>query len=362
MDTENQPKKNRNTVYDFIIIGQGIAGSVLALSLMQAGFKILVINDNKLSACSRVAAGIWNPVVFKRLTQSWLAKVAIAELRNFYTYAENLFQKKIMHSMPVLKPFTEEQEKIFWMKKASEENNFLDNNLYQNFNLTKNIMLNSYSKVLNSGYISVGLFLENTTLLLKNQNRYIEETTNYAEVIVSDDNVQYKNFEANKIIFCEGHLITQNPFFNWVRMKPAKGEILIIFCEGLLLKDNILNKGIFILPLGENKFKVGATYNWNDLTDTPTEPAKDELIKKLDRVIGINYKIIGHEAGIRPSVEDRRPVVGKHPLQKNVYCFNGFGTKSIMLAPYFAKQMINAIQNNTTLPEVDPARFYINTR
>ncbi len=76
--------------FDFIIVGQGIAGSVLSVSLMKEGYTVCVINNSDLSSCSSVAAGIWNPVVFKRLTKSWLADEVVPELNSFYSYAENI--------------------------------------------------------------------------------------------------------------------------------------------------------------------------------------------------------------------------------------------------------------------------------
>jgi hypothetical protein len=64
------------------------------------------------------------------------------------------------------------------------------------------------------------------------------------------------------------------------------------------------------MPIGNHLFKVGATYEWNDLNDLPTEKAKQKLITKINVVVSPPYKIISHEAGLRPSVVDRRPEIG----------------------------------------------------
>jgi glycine/D-amino acid oxidase-like deaminating enzyme len=82
------------------------------------------------------------------------------------------------------------------------------------------------------------------------------------------------------------------------------------------------------------------------------------FLKKINSVITSPYKIISHDAGVRPSVIDRRPVVGNHPQYKNAFIFNGFGTKAVMLAPYFAKQLVSNIKNNFAInSEVNPERF-----
>jgi glycine/D-amino acid oxidase-like deaminating enzyme len=98
----------------------------------------------------------------------------------------------------------------------------------------------------------------------------------------------------------------------------------------------ILNKGVFILPLGNNLFKVGATYNWDQLHDQPDENAKAELLSKLKKIVPYEFEVINHESGVRPAVIDRRPVIGSHPKHYSLIVFNGFGTKAVMLVPYFA--------------------------
>lgn len=341
-----QAKKN-NSYFDFIIVGQGIAGATLALSLLQAGYNIMVINQPYLSLSSRVAAGIWNPIVFKRLTKSWLADDLIPELLSFYQFWEKELQASFIEHRAIIKPFTEEQEKKLWLKKSSDntdENIFLDKSIYHDLPLSKSYTINSYSKVLQAGNLNVNCFLDTTINYLKQHHSYLEEEFNYNQLSITPENITYKNINAKHIVFCEGHLISKNPYFNWVPMKPAKGDTLIIESEDITLTKDIFNKGFFMMPLGSQQFKVGATYEWNNLNDEPTEKGKAELIKKINSVTSLPYKIISHDAGVRPSVIDRRPVIGTHPEIKNAFVFNGLGTKAVMIAPYFAKQFVNYLK------------------
>ena len=353
----NQAKKNN--LIDFIIVGQGIAGSVLALSLVKEGYTVLVIDSPKLSTSSRVAAGIWNPIVFKRLTKSWLADDLIPELQSFYGFWQKELNTTLIHQRHIIKAFGEEQEKNLWIKKSNEGNEFLDKEAYENLLIDENYTVKSYSKVLQAGNLDVAHFIDSTKTYLENNQSYREEIFDYNKLNVTENEVIYNSLSANNIIFCDGHLITKNPYFNWIPMKPAKGDVLTIECKALKLTQDIFNKGFFIMPLGNHLYKVGATYEWNELNDTPTEKGKDELLKKLNTVITSPYKIVSHDAGVRPSVIDRRLVVGKHPELKNIYVFNGLGTKAVMLAPYFAKQLVNHIKSQTSIDlEVNPNRFY----
>lgn len=345
-------------IYDFIIVGQGLAGSVLSLSLIKSGYTVCVIDKPSMSSCSHAAAGIWNPVVFKRLTKSWLADDVVPELMAFYSHTETLFDVKLIHERSILKPFTEQQEKNLWTKKAENENNFLDRKIYKDLKLTEKNTISEYSKVLKAGNLDVKLFLECTKKYLISVTGYLEDHFDHSLLKDNGGEVSYKSVSARQIVFCEGHLISQNPFFRYIPMKPAKGEVLTIYCEELLLEKDILNKGIFILPQGNHTYKVGATYEWEQLNDLVTEQAQQELTKKLEAIISVPYTIIEHKAGIRPAVIDRRPVIGKHPERNNYYVFNGFGTKAVMLAPYFAEKFSkNDFRLQKISIDVSPDRF-----
>lgn len=351
-------QKNNLSNFDFIIVGQGLAGSVLAISLIKAGFKVCVVDEPKLSLSSRVAAGIWNPVVFKRLTKSWLADELVPELMDFYTCFELEANSVLIQHRHIIKPFTEEQEKNLWLKKAQSENEFLDEQTYENLSVTAQQNIASYSKVLRAGNLDVIQFLEQAKKYIQAKGHFIEERFDFGQLKNADSTIHYQSVFSKNIVFCEGYLMSQNPFFSWTPMKPAKGEVLTIDCEGLKLENDILNKGIFIMPLGNHTYKVGATYEWESLDDVPTEKRKLELEQKLAAVIQTPYTVIKHEAGVRPSVIDRRPVVGKHPELNNYFVFNGFGTKAVMLAPYFAKQFVGYIKHSSPIhPEVDIQRF-----
>lgn len=358
MEEEHQQKNKVTQNVKAIIVGQGIAGSILAFQYIKAGFNVLVVSDDRLSKSSKVAAGIWNPVVFKRLTKSWLADELISQLYLFYQWVEKTTNTRFVNEMPIIKAFNEEQEKTFWQKKAQEENLFLDSHIYTSFKIDEKSTIDSYSKVKQSGYIDLSVFLGEVKTYLAKHSQLLEETFDYNALVHANESINYKGISADHIIFCEGHKVSENPFFNYITLKPAKGEVLTVKCHELLWENAIINKGFFILPLGNNLYKVGATYEWQELNELPTAERKTELLKKLDSLITSPYEIIKHEAGIRPSSLDRRPILGQHPQFKNYYIFNGLGTKGVMLAPYFSQQLLNHLENNGSLSvEVDVKRF-----
>jgi len=338
--------------YDYIIAGQGIAGTVLAQTLLEQGRSVLVIDNAALSRASKIAAGLYNPVVFKRLVESWLADELLPVMDDFYTAAEKLLNQQFYFEKQIVKIFTEENEKAFWLKKTNEEiGKYLSKNIQDDFLST--IIYNPLgsSEVLQAGNLDTKKFLGAFRDYFIKNNCLLEETFDYSQLQVKEDSVTYKNSTAKKIIFCEGYKAIDNPYFKHLPFKLTKGEIITIkLTDGdEIPTDKVINKGVFILPLGNNTYKVGATYEWTDLTEEPTEKGKSDLSEKLKKVIKVPFTIIDHQAGIRPTVNDRRPLLGLHPQHPALGVFNGMGTKGVMLAPYFAKQLVDFLENNIPL-------------
>ncbi|MBP7809321.1 MAG: FAD-binding oxidoreductase [Bacteroidia bacterium] len=347
------------TNVDFIVVGQGLAGSVLSIKLIEAGYTVILIDKPELSSCSKIAAGIWNPIVFKRLTKSWMIDDLLPELLAFYKQAELKFKTPLIIERHIVKLFSEQQEADLWKKKANGElENYLDKTIYHDndFNGIK-ISAFGYSKVLKSGNLDVKTFLEATQLFLMEKQSMLVEEFNHQDLSIGET-ISYKNINANNIVFAEGYLIKNNPYFNYVPFKPAKGEVLTIKTKNVNIGTNIINKNAFLMQLESDTYKLGATYNWDDLNENQSQSATQELQDKFKKISEVDYAILKHEAGVRPSVIDRRPVMGQHPKHKNVFLFNGLGTKGVMLAPYFAQRLVNYFKSNEPLlEEVNVSRF-----
>jgi glycine/D-amino acid oxidase-like deaminating enzyme len=185
----------------------------------------------------------------------------------------------------------------------------------------------------------------------------VEEIFDINTLIITENKIQYKNINAEKIIFCDGIESYNNPYFKNLPFAPNKGEALIIE-----IKDfpsiNIFKRGINLVPMKDNLFWVGSSYEWNFENDQPTELFRKKTELLLKEWMKSDFKIHDHIASVRPATLERKPFAGFHPLQKNVGIFNGMGTKGCSLAPYFANQFAqHIIDNSPLLPEVDIARF-----
>lgn len=287
-----------------------------------------------------------------------MADEILPELHAFYGSCGHKLHKNFLSERAIIKPFTEAQETTLWQKKAAEGNQYLDGKIYSDFDLSEKDHTTRYSKVLEAGNLHMQEFLERSREYFISGESYLEETFEFESLSTAPDSVSYKHIQARYIVFCEGHLVQKNPFFGFIPMKPAKGEVLTIHCKGIRLEKDIFNKNLFIMPLGNDLYKVGATYAWDKLNDLPTDEGKEELLAKLRQILTIPFEIIHHQAGVRPSVIDRRPVLGKHVSHNRVAVFNGLGTKGVMLAPYFSRILTEHLIHGQPLPaEVDINRF-----
>ncbi len=348
-----------NEPLDILIVGAGLAGSVLATQYLLQQKKVGIIDAPQLSLSSKVAAGIWNPVVFKRLTKSYLADDLIPYLNKFYAQAEHLFGKKFTRSIGLVKFLNTQNDIDFWIKKAhSEMSHYLDHYAIEaDFHPAFNTSTKAYSKVKQTGVLDTNLFMLSLQYHLQSQNNYLAEKFEYSQLRIEKGLIYYKQMCAKLIVFCEGYLVKDNPYFATLPMKPVKGETMVIAAPTLNL-DTIVNKGIFILPLGANCYKVGATYNWEDLNDCPSQEGIAQLEKSLNEILKVPYQLIKKEAGVRPSVNDRRPIIGLHPNHPEIGIFNGFGTKGVMLCPYLSEIFFKFMDANLEIPEeINVRRF-----
>jgi glycine/D-amino acid oxidase-like deaminating enzyme len=148
-----------------------------------------------------------------------------------------------------------------------------------------------------------------------------------------------------------------NPYFKELPLDGTKGELFTIKAPQLNL-DVILNTSVFILPLGNDLFKIGATYNWEDKTDLPTDEGKAELIGKIKEIINCDFEIVEHFAGVRPTVKDRKPLVGTYEHHNSIHILNGLGTRGVMLGPAMAKALFENIEHHKPLDKaIDIKRF-----
>ena len=345
---------------DYIIVGSGLAGIAFAETLLKQNKKFIVF-DNHSQNSTRIAGGLYNPVILKRFSEVWNAQEQLKQSAVFFKELESKLKVQLDFSMPIYRKFFSVEEQNNWFAASDKPN--LEPFLSPKIVAKQYKFIESpfgYGEVLHTGYVDTALLLNVYHEYLITKNLLIQDSFDYKELTIHDNHVEYKGTVATHIVFAEGFGLHSNPYFNYLPLDGTKGELLIIKCEALDL-DVIVNTSVFILPLGNGLYKVGATYNWNDKTNLPTEAGKNELLDKLREILTCNFEIVEQLAGVRPTVNDRRPLLGTHPRYKNLHILNGLGTRGVMLAPIMAIELYNYIENNKELDTTIDIKRYANS-
>lgn len=341
---------------DYIIVGLGLAGIAFCETL-RANNKSFVVIDSGNNTSSAIAGGLFNPVILKRFTPAWNAEIQLKKAIPFYENLEKKLRVQLIYNTPVFRLFASVEEQNRWFEVSDKPGlePFIAKQIHQNTNPQIHAPY-GFGEVLHSGRLDTSLLLETYKINLLKKNQLIEAYVQYEELIINKS-IEYSNILASKIVFAEGFGLKNNPFFNFLPLTGNKGELITIQSDELKL-DAIIKSGIFIIPDGGNQFRVGSTYNHQDKTTEPTDAARTELLKKLNKFLTCEFKVIKHQAGIRPTTKDRKPLLGRHPEFENMFVLNGLGSRGVLIAPTVAGNLYDFIEQSIPLDkEVSIERF-----
>lgn len=344
---------------EFLIVGHGIAGGLLAHELHKAGKNIMVLNHETENTSSNKAAGIYNPITGRKMVKTWLADSLFPALECYYRALEKELSATFIYPKPIYRPFYGHEEQNDWAGRSSDPSYAP----YIKKIHTKSRGISGLKddfgglELNHSGYVNLPDMLEALKRDLKAKGLYKSDLFLYDDLAVNNDHVNYKNIRAGKVVFCEGPVAVENPFWNYLPFKPVKGEILEI--DSALPHDVILNRGVFVLPKN-GRFSVGSTYDHSRLDYVPSAEGIKNLKDRLAKLYNGGYETVRELAGVRPATFDRKPFIGFHKKYPPVGIFNGFGTKGVSLVPFFALQLVNYLTGKGgIMSEVDVSRVNI---
>lgn len=347
-----------NTV-NYIIVGQGLAGSTLALRMMESGKSVIVFDDPGSNRSSVIAAGLFNPITGKLMTRTWMAEKIFRELHQFYSWSEEKLGQRFFYPQPIYRPFLSVEEQNEWMGKSADE--ALREYIQEVFTKSKfgHQVHDPYGGILlrQCGYLDMRAFLHGVRNYLLSKQAYIADRLDETQLEITSEGVTYKDITAEKIIFCTGTAFRQSTLGGALPLRLLKGETLVIECEENL--ELIYNRGVYMVPMDKKRtYKVGATYETRLLTPEITEAGLSELRNKLSELLKVSFRVISQDWGFRPTTPDRKPILGTLPGYENVVIFNGLGTKGVSLAPYFSAHLLDWLSGKTEIqPEVNINRY-----
>ena len=335
---------------DYIVVGLGIAGLCLSEELSAHGKSFLVFDPGTASA-TKTSGGVINPTVLKRFTTVWNASQHNQEAVAFYEALSQKLGTRHIEDVPILRVLHSVEEQNNWAVASDkvELADFLFPDVLPNTSAFIEAPY-GFGKVLKSYLLKTTDLLNAYRHFLKAEDRLVDEMFEYDRLEVHADGVSYGKVKAKKIIFCEGTGALHNPWFPEGMLNAQKGEYLIIKAPRLQLSE-ILKGPMFIIPLGNDLYKLGATFDRTDKTPQTTQWATGKLEEIVSRMIRCPFETVDQIAGFRPTTKDRRPLLGAISGSPLKVFFTGLGTRGLMAAPSMAKILYRHFEHGENLPE-----------
>lgn len=338
---------------DSLIVGQGLAGSLLAWRLMARGERVLVVDNNHASSSSSVAAGLINPVTGKRLVKAAGLEDCLAQARVSYRELEALLGLSLLVAKPMLRLFHSQAERERWARRQREAGYapFLGEMLDAAQLPPPVAASHGGGRQLQTAYLRTAPLLHGMRDWLQRQQSYLQAGFDHADLTLQGEEVVWRGRRARRVIFCEGYKGAQNPWFDWLPFAPAKGEFLTV-SSSVALPDLIVNSGHWIMPRGDGRYRVGASYDHQQLDETPSDGARQRLLAALPTFLQPSppFTLLEQQAGVRPTTSDRHPFIGTHPHHPQLVMFNGFGSKGSLLIPWHVERLVARLLDGVPLP------------
>lgn len=343
---------------DYLIVGQGLCGTLLSWYLLAEGKQVVVVDEERPATATRVASGVINPVTGRRLVRTWLIDQLMPAALEAYALLGQELQTPLVRSCNILEFHATDDAQAAFEGRIPEGEDYLHaiNNERQwepYFRFGHGI-----------GEIDPGWLIDLHRLLDGWRARLLESGALVAAPFRWDalnterDGVSWEGITAEKIIFCDGAAGHDHTLFRLLPYARNKGEAIIAAIPGLP-RNHTYRHGLSMVPWGgADRFWIGSTYDWHFTDLQPSPEFRRRVTGVLDSWLRLPYTLMDHLAAERPANMDRRPFVGLHPVYPNIGILNGMGTKGCSMAPFFARQLArHLVHGEPLMPEADVRRF-----
>lgn len=352
-----EPLKNRSV--DYLIIGQGLAGSLLAWELMRRHCKVLIVDPGTENA-SQVAAGLINPITGPRLAKASATDMLLSAAKHYYQGLADAFQQTFYVEKSMLRIFRNINE---WSaaKKRQLDPNYQPyiGEIHNDINNKQLLTPFGCLEQRQTGYLLTRPLLNCLRNFFHSKNSYLQEKLNHADIQLRPELI-WQSIQAKQIIFCEGYQAVDNPWFPGLPLQSVKGEILTI-AHPDVITDSIINFGNWLIPMERQQSRVGASFDWGNTDCQPSTQARERLLRSLQAIApdwAANVSVLDHQANIRPCSRDRLPFIGVHRQYPQLAIFNGFGAKGSLQIPWYCQHFADVLLTATPLQRnCDIARF-----
>ena len=319
---------------EFLIIGQGIGGILIAFELWKMGKSFLVIDDGSEKAASLAAGAILNPVnlnkwhLFEDQKTNWNISLK--------TYHELEFLLKERFLIPLKFYFFPEND----FKKIPEEISFVSKPDQKDINMVSEIFNNPGDALEISDVYRVDIHRLKSAWkkFLSQKGIYIQTDFHFSDCAFKNNSVEYGGYIFQKIIFAEGARGIANPYFHDLPFIRNLGNVLHLKIENMPREIGFHSDKEKLIPMGEGRFWFGSNYEWSFNELLPDIRWQNECFDILKRRLKIPFQITEHFVAERPTTIGQKPIMIQSKEHPELYMFNGLGTRGFTVAPVLAKE------------------------
>ncbi|WP_176758715.1 NAD(P)/FAD-dependent oxidoreductase [Thiohalorhabdus denitrificans] len=341
--------------HDFLIVGGGLAGSLLALALLERGRRVALVDQPRAASASRVAAGLLTPIGGRRLTRAGPLEELLPAAIRTYRRAEERTGRALLREVDTLRLCRGAEEAEHYRRRRADP----DFRPYLGAPVAGSEEEPEAYPVHGGGVLDTEAFLEAAAEIVAASGTLRRGVVDPKDVTVGPEGVAWGELRADRVVFCEGYRVRENPWFHWLPLTPVKGEVL----GGRLeegLPDRPVNRKVTLVPWGDQEFLLGSTFDRHNVDEVPTAAGRAELLHQLPGLLGERpeVEVTEHRAGIRPAPTDHHPLLGCHPRESRACVLNGLGARGALIGPYYAERLAEHLVEEAPLPpKADIARF-----
>jgi glycine/D-amino acid oxidase-like deaminating enzyme len=342
---------------EFLIVGQGLAGTMLAWTLLQRGRTFIIVDREEAITSSKVAGGLVTPITGMRLTLNWRYDELYREALRFYRHKERILGRRLFFPRPHVRLLRNEREVEVWERRKLDEEirpfitPLSGRPLVDGTRISA--PLGGFQQS-HSGFLDSAAFIAHSRRHFETLGVYRQGEVSEESLQIGDDGIGWEGGDFSQVALCQGWEVAKSRWFSWLPFDHTQGTVLSLRAE-TGEKRRIINSGCWVVTREDGSMMAGSTYETRfDHPHRPVPGGIEKLESKLRALVRSDVEVLGSQTAVRPGIKRNKAAVGRHPVQSRIVLMNGLGSKGALRGPYLARKLTEHLIDGAPLEaEID---------